>query len=228
MNSLGTRIRQARGNMSQEAFAAQIHVSKGSLGFYERDQNLPNTDVILKICSVTNVSLEWLLRGVAPPGAEEMPKDKTELFMKATACSCAEDLITIPRVMARLCPPMGSLETDGNIQGVYAFRADWILHKGNTEKMVLMNVTGDSMSPEIKHGDVVLIDQGKTKLYGYGFYAVALGEEVYVKQVKSTLNDLVLHSTNPHYEDIVVNRHDKSAERLRIIGRVVWIGRELA
>lgn len=67
MKTLGSRIRFARGALSQEVFAAKIGVSKGSLGGYERDENLPNTDVVLKICHETGISIQWLLLGEGPP-----------------------------------------------------------------------------------------------------------------------------------------------------------------
>lgn len=63
MNTLGNRIKYIRGKESQESFAAKIGVSKGSLGGYERDENSPSADAILKICSTANISAEWLLTG---------------------------------------------------------------------------------------------------------------------------------------------------------------------
>ena len=67
MNStLGQRIKLARGKQSQGAFAQAIQISKGALGFYERDINLPNSEVVLKICSVSGVNIEWLLTGLGP------------------------------------------------------------------------------------------------------------------------------------------------------------------
>ena len=67
MNStLGQRIKLARGKQSQGAFAQAIQISKGDLGFYERDINLPNSEVVLKICSVSGVNIEWLLTGLGP------------------------------------------------------------------------------------------------------------------------------------------------------------------
>lgn len=63
MNTLGKRIKLARGKVSQEQFSSLLKISKGSLGFYERDENLPNTAVVLKICSETGVQLEWLMTG---------------------------------------------------------------------------------------------------------------------------------------------------------------------
>lgn len=74
METLGTRIRLARGKTPQGAFAALIGVSKGSLGGYERDENLPNTDVALKICRQTGFSVEWLLSGRGPMRADAAPR----------------------------------------------------------------------------------------------------------------------------------------------------------
>lgn len=53
MTTLGSRIKMARGKESQEKFASRLEISKGALGFYERDENRPNADVILKICALT-------------------------------------------------------------------------------------------------------------------------------------------------------------------------------
>lgn len=72
MSTLGSRIKEARGKLSQDAFSKRIGVSKGSLGFYERDENLPNADVVLKICSETGADLNWLLTG-AKKQAESTP-----------------------------------------------------------------------------------------------------------------------------------------------------------
>ena len=75
MSTLGSRIKEARGKLSQDAFSKRIGVSKGSLGFYERDENLPNTDVVLKICSETGADLTWLLTG-AEAQAESTPAEQ--------------------------------------------------------------------------------------------------------------------------------------------------------
>ena len=91
MNTLGERIKLARGSMSQEAFSRALNISKGSLGFYERNENLPNTDVVLKICSKTGVGLEWLLTGGGPMHPAHDPEDATEngtVGTDAVAASC--------------------------------------------------------------------------------------------------------------------------------------------
>lgn len=221
------RLKIAAGVTSDQELAQKLGISKQAIADAKSRNTVP-TSWIPKASQLFDVTTDWLFFGRAPMRPTEAPTAPPEPFVGANTCGNDDDLIMIPRVTARLSAGTGSLETEGDIQGLYAFRADWILRKGNTKNMVLMDVTGDSMAPEIKHGDIVLIDQGKTSLYGYGYYAVGLGEEVYVKQVKSTLKDLILHSINPQYEDIIVNKDDESVENLRIIGRVIWIGREVA
>ena len=83
MSTLGSRIRQIRGTESQEVFAARVGISKGSIGGYERDENSPSVDVILKICSVTGTSVQWLVTGKAtgsdaPQIMEESAKDYSQ------------------------------------------------------------------------------------------------------------------------------------------------------
>ncbi len=94
-DTLGARIRLARGNTSQGAFAALIGVSKGSLGGYERNENLPNTDVALKICQQTGFSVEWLLSGRGlprPSAASEKQEAEPPPEAQQTAPYCARCL----------------------------------------------------------------------------------------------------------------------------------------
>lgn len=91
MKTLGSRIRFVRGALSQEVFAAKLGVSKGSLGGYERDENLPNSDIVLKICQETGVSAEWLLQG---EGLPRMTVDESASLENPLA----DDMLALPRV----------------------------------------------------------------------------------------------------------------------------------
>ena len=80
-------------------------------------------------------------------------------------------------------------------------------------------VTGDSMTPLINEGDLVLIR--KQPAVDSGDYAVAVinDEEGTVKQVQYTSEGLELHSVNPYYP--VRRFAGSSAQQVRIIGRVM-------
>lgn len=92
MKTLGSRIRFVRGALSQEVFAAKLGVSKGSLGGYERDENLPNSDIVLKICQETGVSAEWLLQG---EGLPRMSVDESASLEN----SLADGMLGLPRML---------------------------------------------------------------------------------------------------------------------------------
>jgi len=92
--------------------------------------------------------------------------------------------------------------------------------------MVLMDIMGNSMEPEIKEGDTVLIDQSRTEILAYGVYAVGLEDTVLVKRLEKRPGKLLLLSDNPRYAPIEL-RGDE-LDTVRILGRVIWVGRELA
>ena len=230
MNTLGDRIKLARGNISQEAFSRALKISKGSLGFSERNENLPNVDVALKICSKTGVRIEWLLLGRGPMRQEgegskqailnELSKKTDEIVGKP------DDLIMIPLVEAVLSAGGGSFETSAITGRDYAFRRDFIQRKGNPSDMILMRVSGDSMEPDVLEGDVVLIDQGKTKVVPGKMYAVGFDECIYLKRIDSLPGKVILKSANPAYPPVELDVRGDLSEHFRVIGRVLWVGRE--
>lgn len=223
---IGERLKIVRGKESRDNFASKIGVHPQSLYRYEQGGRSVDSTVISSVCEVYGVSTDWLIFGRGPMRRDDAT-DSPEGFVPAHECGNDADLIMIPRVSARLCAGTGSLETDDNVVGMYAFRAEWILKKGNTKRMVLMDVTGDSMAPDIKHGDIVLVDQSKTDIYGHGYYAVGVEDAIYIKEIMTSPGMLVLKSINPRYEDIKVSLGDDHASSVRIIGRVLWVGREL-
>jgi phage repressor protein C with HTH and peptisase S24 domain len=134
----------------------------------------------------------------------------------------------VPLVAARLAAGKGSLETEGEVLSYFSFRNDWLSRKGDPDKMVLMKVCGDSMEPDIRHGDMVLVDQSKSQIYGHAIYAMGINEEIYIKQVETLPGGkLVLRSRNPEYEPIHVDLHGDLADSVRVIGRVIWYCREI-
>lgn len=137
------------------------------------------------------------------------------------------DLLLVPLVAARLSAGTGSLETESEILGHFAFREDWLIRKGNPDNMVLMRVYGDSMEPTIQHGDMALIDQGKTRIVPHTIYAVGVNEEIYIKQVETLPGHrMILRSHNERYAPIEVDLRGDMADSVRIIGKVIWWCRE--
>lgn len=131
----------------------------------------------------------------------------------------------VPKVKARLCAGGGSFLTEGEIEDYYAFREDWLTRKGKPSDMVLMDIIGNSMEPEIKEGDTVLIDESQKAILAHAIYAVGVDDAVMVKRVEKRPGKLVLLSDNRDYTPIELAGDE--IEQVRIIGRVIWSCREL-
>ncbi|MBS6831204.1 MAG: helix-turn-helix transcriptional regulator [Desulfovibrio sp.] len=214
--SLGQRIKLVRGKISQDVFAVTIGVSRGSLSAYERDESQPAAEVLKEICTKYKVSADWLLFGEG--GLESTPLE---------APIGDVDLKLIPLVEARISAGQGSLEVNGTSERSYAFRMDFLLRKGNPDAMVLMRVAGDSMQPEIMDNDIVLIDQSKKDIIPGKIFAVGFEEAIYLKRIDMIPGKVILKSVNEEcYPPISLDIQGDIAEQFRVIGKVIWSGRE--
>lgn len=132
----------------------------------------------------------------------------------------------VPKVMARLAAGTGSLETEGKVIGYYAFKLDFLRRKGRPKEMVLMEVAGDSMEPDVWNGDTVLIDESQREIIAGAMFAVGIENEVFVKYLLRVPGKLILQSRNERYAPIEVDMNGDIVGTVRVIGRVVWSCRE--
>jgi phage repressor protein C with HTH and peptisase S24 domain len=97
--------------------------------------------------------------------------------------------------------------------------------RGEPQDFLLINVRGDSMEPDFRHGDQLLVDKRDCSPAQPGPFALWDGEwgEFVVKNVeRSRTGEVRIFSTNPKYSN-----ESAPAETTRIIGRPVWFGRRL-
>ncbi len=222
------RLLQGTGLHKDAQLAELLGVTPQAVSQARRKSKVPE-HWIMRLAVKYNLSLDWLFFGHAPSSPElaESARPVTRLPLPHMPDLPDVDLVLVPLVSARLAAGTGSLETDAAIIGHFAFREDWICRKGNPDRMVLMRVTGDSMEPEIRHGDMVLVDQGKRDLYGHAMYAVAVNEEIYIKQIETLPGRrMVLRSLNERYAPIEVDLRGDLADSVHVIGRVIWWCRE--
>jgi phage repressor protein C with HTH and peptisase S24 domain len=130
-----------------------------------------------------------------------------------------------PHVKARLCAGDGSFEVDENIRDYWMFRTDWLKSKGVTSDMVLIDVYGNSMEPELKDGDTVLIDTSRKEILAGSIYAVGIDDTIMVKRLEKHPGKLVLISDNKDYEPLYLSQSEMDS--VRIIGKIVWISRDV-
>lgn len=86
---------------------------------------------------------------------------------------------------------------------------------------IAVKVTGDSMEPEFKDGDIVIINTCLTEIKFDKYFVVNYDDFVYLKQIIKKSGKYYLHSVNPYYPDLEI----KDCDRLRVIGQVITVSR---
>lgn len=213
------RLLQAAGVPTEAALSGPLGVSSQAIYDARRRGKIPDAWIRI-IAENYSVSADWLFFG---RGSMQIDENKKNLH---EAPNCDVDLIMVPMVEARLSAGQGSLQTDGCSERSYAFRSDFLYRKGNPDSMVLMRVSGDSMQPEILNNDVVLLDQSKTDILPGRIYAVGFEEAIYLKRVDMLPGKVILKSANPAYPPVELDIRDQQRDAFRVIGQVLWSGRE--
>lgn len=210
------------GIYSQADLSRALGVSRATVSDAKKRGSFPLTWA-LSLARTLHISVDYLV-GLKTP---EVREEAVPYNSQPTVMMQADDsFLMVPKVKARLSAGGGSLETNSEVTGLYAFRDEWLRSKGNPTQMVLMEVAGDSMEPELRDGDTVLINQGQKDILAGKLYAVGIGDMVVVKQVETIPGKLVLRSINPNHAPVEVDLGGDLAEEVRIIGRVVWQCRE--
>ena len=156
-NAILDRLLSGAGLHRDAQLAALLGVSPQAVSQARRKRKIPEGWVV-KVSQQCGLSMDWLMFGKgdeSTPVASHAPV-ASSISQASTPAGAAVpdlDLLCIPLVAASLSAGVGSLQTEADVLDYFAFRSDWLCRKGNPDKMVLMKVYGDSMEPEICHGD---------------------------------------------------------------------------
>ena len=204
------RLREATIITSQANLAKTLSISRAAITQAKKNNSIP-IKWITELSRLFNVNPDWLEKGI---GSKVLSQNiYHEIFLQ------------VPKIKARLSAGGGSFETEPEIEEFYSFRKDWLSKKGKARDMVLMDIFGNSMEPELKEGDTVLIDQSQKAVLAGAIYAVGFDDTIVVKRLEKRPKELVLLSENERYP--MMRFRDEEMENVRIIGKVIWVCREM-
>lgn len=188
--------------------ARAVGVSDNAIYKWVSGRGQPSMVSLVNLARAARVSVEWLATGHDEPKGEPRVKE-------------AGDYVHPPRNSVR---GHGGRRTVQSRQIVdhLAFKSEWLRRRLGVDlkNLMLMEAVGDSMSPTIDEGDLVLVDLREARFRDDGVYVLRVESDLSIKRVQRRPDGkLIIRSDNPAYEPAVV-----TAESVNVVGRVVWVG----
>lgn len=196
--SILRNYREMRG-ISYDELSRRTGIPKSTLHRYETNSTQKlDISAFFKIASALGIPISALY------GAETQWID--------TYAAESEALYRLP-VIGKVCAGNGILAQE-NIIGYEGAEK-----KYHTGEYFYLQVKGDSMSPRLDSGDLVLVRKQSTIDDGDVGIIVIDGEEGMIKKVRYEPDRICLVSFNPYYPDLCFERREMN--RIQIIGKVV-------
>jgi phage repressor protein C with HTH and peptisase S24 domain len=195
----------------------------------------PQTATVL--ANALKIRQEWVQFGTGPIFEEDLPSGAYSLESSAVrrlveqpVLEGAEpelicepsNFVYVRKAEAKLSAGGGLIPDEGFREERYAFRLDWLKTVATSPKnVILMEVEGDSMSPSLQNGNLVLIDIGRRSFRPGKLFAIGVGDVIQIKRLDIIPPAIIrIYSDNSMYPT-----SETTPEELRIIGQLIWSAR---
>lgn len=240
------RVRKAADLIGgQLALAQKTGISARTINAYALGESEPSMAKLVSIAKASGVSIGWLAMGEGPmrPGeAQEQPANpaciEREVARDPQPCFIDENgVVSIPRwqnpdpemfdyipmAETRLSAGGGCFVLSENMEDYYAFRKNWLSRVASSpNRLVLMRINGNSMSPTLEDGDTVMIDTGRRDIKEGMIYALRVDHSVMIKRLSFRVGGKVLIiSDNRHDYD----PYEAPMKDVHILGQVIFFCR---
>lgn len=165
-----------------------------------------------------------------PADIQRQIDDVKECRPRVPAAPRAEEpragYVYLPLYEVRASAGGGALVEGERVVDALAFKEAWIRQelRASPADLRLIYVEGDSMEPDLRPGDIILIDHTDTMARREGIYVIRMDSALLVKQLQRLPGGVLkVLSRNPAYEAFTVCLGDvEVSPGFAIIGRVVW------
>jgi len=199
--SIAQRIRQARTKkeIDQAKLAAKLDVATRTVQRWEKGEQVPDSNYLMRIAKATGVTPHWLLTGEGDLYAKSLAESK--VIPLPTGRYKRVELVSLPLLSS---VPGGA--------------PSLMFHPDYVEKYITVDdikdtnafaleVKGNSMAPRIEDGDIIIVSP-KLEARTGDICVVRVSDEDTVKRVKIEDQFLHLIPLNPEYEPMVARKKD--------------------
>ncbi len=214
-STIGDRLHEARENkgLDQAALASKVGIATRTLQRWEKGEQVPDGVALTALAKATSVQPSWLLTGEGE--MYPAPSRPENVYPLPGSVRRRNKLVDLPLISA---VPAGKVAT--------------IFHPEYTDEYVTVDdvkdpgafalkVKGNSMSPRIEDGDVVIVSPQAEARSG-DICVVRVNGEDTLKKVKFEGNYIHLIPLNPEFEPVTVKKKE-----VNFVWRVVKLIKQL-
>ncbi|HAL55513.1 MAG TPA: hypothetical protein DCP63_03265 [Bacteroidetes bacterium] len=198
--TIAQRIRLARTNknLDQARFAAKLDVATRTVQRWEKGEQVPDSNYLMRVAKVTGVAPHWLLTGGGDMYARA---SDAKILPLPTSRYKKIELVSLPLLSS---VPGGAPSL--------IFHPDYVekyitVDDINDANAFALEVKGSSMAPRIEDGDIIVVSP-KLESKSGDICVVRVNDEDTVKRVRVDDQFLHLIPLNPEYEMMVVKKKD--------------------
>lgn len=191
--------------LSQDELARIIGVDQKTISHWENGINEPQLNKLRIFCNNFNVPLSYFTGETQHALADVVYVD----FYPDVYASCGRGGLIASENKETLALPINLIPTKIK----------------NNKNYSIIKVRGNSMAPEIKDGDLVLIEHyNGEQIIDNNIYLFMYENEVFVKRLSKNINEIIITSDNKDYPQIILRKEELN--NLHVIGRVFGFARK--
>ena len=198
--TIAQRIREARigRDFDQAKLAAKLDVATRTLQRWEKGEQVPDSNYLLRLAKVLSVTPHWLLTG----DGSMHTSDVSEKILPMTIGHYKKvDLISLPLLSS---VPGGAPSLMFHPDYVEKYITVDNIHDSSA---FALEVKGNSMAPKIEDGDIIVVSP-KVEARSGDICVVRVSDEDTVKRIKIDEQLVYLIPLNPDYEPMAVKKRD--------------------
>ena len=191
--------------LSQDEVAKAIGVDQKTISHWENGINEPQLNKLRIFCNSFNIPLAYFT-GETNISTEDIAYID---FYTNVYASCGKGCLMDSADKETLAIPTKLIPTKIK----------------NGKNYSIIKIRGNSMSPEINDGDLVLIEHHNgEQIIDNAIYLFMYENEVFVKRLSKNINEVIITSDNKDYPQIILKKDELN--NLYIIGKVFGFARK--